>query len=146
MSQRVFHVPDSLNGQTLVAALRAWQPEFSWGQAKELLTTRRVSVNGAICVDHGRRIKSGDVVHLFETPRTPDQVLAIVAPFLTPATTPGMPNTGGGFAAFTGGYSGALRRNRQRSDRPKQHGPYRLPQQSDEVDSRAHDVFAPEVE
>jgi hypothetical protein len=44
----------------------------------------------------------------FETPRTPEQVLAIVAPFLAP-TTPGMPNTGGGFAAFTGGDSSSLR-------------------------------------
>ncbi|MBL8849519.1 MAG: RluA family pseudouridine synthase [Planctomycetaceae bacterium] len=71
MSQRVFHIPDSLNGQTLVAALRGWQSQLSWRDAKELLTSRRVSVNGAICVDHGRRIKSGDVVHLFDTPRTP---------------------------------------------------------------------------
>lgn len=38
----------------------------------------------------------------FETPRTPDEVLAIVAPFLTPAAgapMPGLPNTGGGFGA-----------------------------------------------
>jgi hypothetical protein len=39
----------------------------------------------------------------FETPRTPDEVLAIVAPFLTPsaapAPMPGLPNTGGGFGA-----------------------------------------------
>jgi hypothetical protein len=37
----------------------------------------------------------------FETPRTPDQVLAIVAPFLAPAggPMPGMPSTGGGYAA-----------------------------------------------
>lgn len=39
----------------------------------------------------------------FETPRTPDEVLQIVAPFLAPAgggtPMPGMPNTGGGFAA-----------------------------------------------
>jgi hypothetical protein len=39
----------------------------------------------------------------FETPRTPDEVLAIVTPFLTPAAAPapmpGLPNTGGGFGA-----------------------------------------------
>ena len=35
----------------------------------------------------------------FATPRTPTQVVAIVTPFFTPATTPGMPNTGGGWAA-----------------------------------------------
>ena len=36
----------------------------------------------------------------FPAPRTPDQVLQIVAPFL--AAMPGMPNTGGGFGAGTG--------------------------------------------
>lgn len=36
----------------------------------------------------------------FETPRTPDEVLAIVAPFFASAPPmPGLPNTGGGFAA-----------------------------------------------
>jgi hypothetical protein len=44
----------------------------------------------------------------FEAPRTPEQVLAIVAPFLAPST-PGMPNTGGGFAASIGGDRSALR-------------------------------------
>lgn len=46
----------------------------------------------------------------FETPRTPDQVLALVAPFLAPqGGMPGMPNTGGGFAAGFGGDSSGLR-------------------------------------
>ncbi len=36
----------------------------------------------------------------FATPRTPDQVVAIVAPFF--AATPGMPNTGGGYASGAG--------------------------------------------
>ena len=36
----------------------------------------------------------------FEKPRTPDEVLAIVAPFLR--AMPGMPNTGGGFGAGRG--------------------------------------------
>ena len=71
MSRQIFHVPETLTGRTLVAALRAWQTELSWGGSKGLLSSRRVSVNGAICVDHGRRIKTGDVVHLFDTPRTP---------------------------------------------------------------------------
>jgi 23S rRNA pseudouridine1911/1915/1917 synthase len=77
-SPRVLHVPDSLSNATLVAALRELQPGLSWGDAKTLLTSRRVSVNGAICVDHGRRVKQGDVVHLFETPRTPQPTAADV--------------------------------------------------------------------
>ena len=35
----------------------------------------------------------------FETPRTPAEVLQIVGPFLATAPMPGLPNTGGGFAA-----------------------------------------------
>ncbi len=39
----------------------------------------------------------------FETPRTPDEVLAIVGPFIkaapAPSPMPNLPNTGGGFAA-----------------------------------------------
>jgi 23S rRNA pseudouridine1911/1915/1917 synthase len=77
-SPHVFHVPDSLSNQTLVAALREWKSELSWGDAKQLLTSRRVSVNGTICVDHGRRVKKGDVVHLFDTPRTPQPTAADV--------------------------------------------------------------------
>lgn len=46
----------------------------------------------------------------FETPRTPDQVLQIVAPFLAPQSQmPGMPNTGGGFASGFGGDTSGLR-------------------------------------
>jgi 23S rRNA pseudouridine1911/1915/1917 synthase len=78
VSSKVFHVPDSLTNQTLVAALREWQSDLSWGDAKQLLSSRRVSVNGAICVDHGRRVKKGDVVHLFDTPRTPQPTAADV--------------------------------------------------------------------
>jgi 23S rRNA pseudouridine1911/1915/1917 synthase len=78
VSSQVFHVPESLTNQTLVAALRSWRPELSWGDAKQLLSSRRISVNGAICVDHGRRVKKGDVVHLFDTPRTPQPTAADV--------------------------------------------------------------------
>ena len=47
----------------------------------------------------------------FESPRTPEQVLQIVAPFLAPqgGQMPGMPNTGGGFGAGRGSSLSALR-------------------------------------
>ena len=46
----------------------------------------------------------------FETPRTPDQVFAIVAPFLAPqGGMPGMPNTGGGFGASFGSNLSGMR-------------------------------------
>ena len=46
----------------------------------------------------------------FQTARTPEQVLQIVAPFLAAwPPVPGMPNTGGGFAASLGSNRSALR-------------------------------------
>jgi 23S rRNA pseudouridine1911/1915/1917 synthase len=69
--RQVYHVRNSLSGQTLVAALREWLPGSSWNDAKKLLSSRRVSVNGAMCLDGGRRIRKGDVVHVYEHARTP---------------------------------------------------------------------------
>lgn len=54
-----------------MAALRTWLPALSWNEAKKLLGARRVSVNGAMCLDSGRRIREGDVVHVYEHARTP---------------------------------------------------------------------------
>jgi 23S rRNA pseudouridine1911/1915/1917 synthase len=67
----VYHVDQHSSGGTLVQALRGWRPELSWSQTKKLLSSRQVSVNGAMCLDAGRRVKSGDVVHVFEHPKTP---------------------------------------------------------------------------
>lgn len=70
-SPQIFHVAPDETGRTLVSLLRRWRPELSWGDAKRLLKSRQVSVNGAMSLDEGRRVKAGDVVHLFATPRTP---------------------------------------------------------------------------
>ncbi len=66
-----YHVTTDLAGETLPAILRHWQTELSWNAARKLLAQRRVSVNGTICVDMGRRLKSGDVLHLLEHSKTP---------------------------------------------------------------------------
>jgi 23S rRNA pseudouridine1911/1915/1917 synthase len=68
---RPYHVAEAEAGQTLVSLLRQWQGEISWGDAKQLLKSRRVSVNGAMCLDEGRRVKAGDVVHIHPHARTP---------------------------------------------------------------------------
>jgi 23S rRNA pseudouridine1911/1915/1917 synthase len=69
--RQVFHVRRPQSGKTLVAALRGWLPDLSWNDAKKLLNARRVSVNGAMCVDSGRRVRDGDVIHVYEHARTP---------------------------------------------------------------------------
>lgn len=70
-SARPYHVTPAEAGQTLVSLLRRWQGNLSWAAAKQLLQGRRVSVNGALCLDAGRRVRSGDVVHLHAHSRTP---------------------------------------------------------------------------
>ena len=61
-------VDDSLAGQTILAALREWQTNLSWKAARELLAARRVTVNGTMCQDEVRRLKTDDVVKVSDKP------------------------------------------------------------------------------
>ncbi len=64
----LFHVDDTLDGKTLPAAIRGWKAGLSWGAVKKLLDSRRITVNGNLTLDDGRRLKAGDVVKLLEVP------------------------------------------------------------------------------
>lgn len=69
---RVFHIRPSNNGQTLASALRrCLGPEVPWSEVKRLIARRYITVNGNLCVDEGRRVRTDDVVHVFEQPRPP---------------------------------------------------------------------------
>jgi len=70
----VFHASPEVAGRTVSAALRTWLPERSWSQVRQLVRSRRVTVNGNVCVDEGRRLAETDVVKLLEqsAPRPPD--------------------------------------------------------------------------
>ena len=61
-------VDESLAGKTVLAALRAWRTDLSWKAARELLSARRVAVNGTTCQDEARRLKAGDVVRVSDKP------------------------------------------------------------------------------
>ncbi len=63
---KTFHVPDDLAEETLVAALRRWLPGKSWSHVRGLVLSRRVMVNGNLCLDAGRRLKAQDVVKVLE--------------------------------------------------------------------------------
>ncbi len=69
--KRQHHVTEEQAGETIAAVLKQWQSAISWTQARRLLTSRRVSINGTVCVDVGRRVKQGDVLHLLEHSKTP---------------------------------------------------------------------------
>lgn len=58
----VFHVASENAGETVTAALRQWMPAKSWGDVRQLVRSRRVTVNGNVCLDEARRLKQNEVV------------------------------------------------------------------------------------
>lgn len=66
---RAYHIRAVLSGRSLAQALRGLIRDLTWNDAKRLIATRRVSVNGNLCLDEGRRVQTGDVVHVFDNPR-----------------------------------------------------------------------------
>lgn len=63
---QVFRVLPKQVGQTLAAGLRQWLAGRSWSQVQSLLRSRRVTVNGNVCVDAGRRLRLQDVVKVLQ--------------------------------------------------------------------------------
>ena len=62
--EQLFRVLPRQVDQTISAALREWLPGKSWSEVRQLLKTRRVTVNGNLCVDAGRRLRLTDIVKL----------------------------------------------------------------------------------
>lgn len=61
---KLFRVLPRQVDQTIAAALREWLPGQSWSEVRRLLKTRRVTINGNLCMDVGRRLRLTDVVKL----------------------------------------------------------------------------------
>lgn len=64
-----FVIPDEASGQTILAVLRAVRPGESWSKLRDQLHRAFVTLNGVVCVDESRRVASGDVLTLSESPR-----------------------------------------------------------------------------
>lgn len=65
-----------VNSQTagpVLAALRGHQPGTSWTVARNLLASRRIAVNGILCIEEARRIQPGDrlEIHARSLPAPP---------------------------------------------------------------------------
>lgn len=71
MPARTITISADLAGQTLAAALRRLVPELSWSAAKRLIVTRRVLVNGTLCLNDARRLGDGDVLTIHEQSLAP---------------------------------------------------------------------------
>lgn len=67
---QVFHVTASDAQKSLVDLLHRWL-RLSWSQARRFVDKRFVQVNGNLCVDVGRRLADGDVVHVFSHSQSP---------------------------------------------------------------------------
>jgi 23S rRNA pseudouridine1911/1915/1917 synthase len=55
-------------GLTLAALLRRQWSGCSWSQVRRRIATRRVRLNGELCLDPARRLKEGEVVELLDRP------------------------------------------------------------------------------
>jgi 23S rRNA pseudouridine1911/1915/1917 synthase len=54
--------------ETIGAVMREWLPGESWSQVRKLIESRRVILNGNLCVDPARRLKLPDVVKILPHP------------------------------------------------------------------------------
>ncbi|MFM2094147.1 MAG: hypothetical protein RIS70_1271 [Planctomycetota bacterium] len=61
---QVFHVSAAQAGRTLASSLRGWQPQLSWSKVRREIESRRVQINGNLCLDEERRLREGDVVKI----------------------------------------------------------------------------------
>ena len=53
-------ITDELAGQTLAAVLRHWAAGESWSRIRRFVSQSRVRVNGVVCLDSARRLRTGD--------------------------------------------------------------------------------------
>jgi 23S rRNA pseudouridine1911/1915/1917 synthase len=63
-----FSTSDDEAGLTVAALVRRRVPELSWNQARRLVETRHVKLDGEVCLDPARRLRAGVVVELLAKP------------------------------------------------------------------------------
>lgn len=68
MSFRNYHIDDRHHGASLSQTLKQLLPGKSWSDVKRLIANRHVQIHGNLCLDEGRRLKSGDVVKVWDEP------------------------------------------------------------------------------
>ena len=70
MTAQHFSITSETAGAVL-AALRKHVPDLTWSAAKKHLAGRRISINGILCIDEGRRVVAGDTIELRGQPLPP---------------------------------------------------------------------------
>jgi len=64
VAPEVFKIAPEHAGQTLAAFLRGRLPGQSWTAVRNLIATRRVRIDGDLCLDSARRLRDGQSVEL----------------------------------------------------------------------------------
>ncbi len=67
---KYYHVTEPHVGLALVAALRQFLPGETWSAVRRLVENRHVQINGNLCLDEGRKLQQGDVVKVWDEPRS----------------------------------------------------------------------------
>ena len=70
MSTQQFTITSETAGAVL-GALRKHVENLPWSAARKHMEGRRISVNGILCVDEGRRVVAGDMIELRQQPLPP---------------------------------------------------------------------------
>lgn len=61
-------LPEEGAGLTLAKIVKRARPDESWNRVRKLISSRRVSLNGVLCLDDARRVVAGDVFEIADQP------------------------------------------------------------------------------
>jgi 23S rRNA pseudouridine1911/1915/1917 synthase len=64
----LFHLEPKHEGQTVSSALRQLMGGASWKEVRAAIASRRVQINGNLCLDEARRLTAKDVIKLWKQP------------------------------------------------------------------------------
>lgn len=65
------HVVSEQTAGAVLAALRKHEPALTWKEARRLMESRLIGINGILCIDEGRRVQSGDTIEVRTRPFPP---------------------------------------------------------------------------
>jgi 23S rRNA pseudouridine1911/1915/1917 synthase len=68
MVPHTFTISAEQAGTTLAGLLRSYLPDHSWSKVRRLIETRRVRIDGELCLDPARRLREGLLVEILDRP------------------------------------------------------------------------------
>jgi 23S rRNA pseudouridine1911/1915/1917 synthase len=71
LSVMLISVPKNLADKPLAGVLRQLSGNLSWSDARRLIHTRKVLVNGTLCLDDARKMRPGDTIELLGQSKPP---------------------------------------------------------------------------